>query len=470
MRQYAFAPTSHVRGFVLLGGMLVATLTFSFVVLQGLAHAPIGTKRHSPALERDLARAKAALIGYAASYAEQHRGSRANGIGPGYLPCPDIDTDGSPDPACPRSAAGQLPWRRLGIPAPTQPIGYRVADRHRANPVKQVPINTDVFGGLGPNRDAAAILEPRVTPARVVHLVRRELALVLEARAMTETVRALRAFRAQPWNAVGGLPWLRPPTGTGVARAVPGAHRGSLAVHVRGWFRTSFSLEWSGPPLGGRVARWLVEENEGQCWWDEPRWFVCEGSGGFGQLALRIKVAQLEIRAPSRDRPRTRGGTYRGRLAHSERIEVRLRATQTTRARRLVRRRGDVVNVRVAGVRYALVPGTEVAWWYTMHGWNERVHVAISPGFAGDGDRRCLSNGTCLRYEDATGVNALQAAVIGAGLALPGQHRSGGSAVDGYFERPRLGVDFHVRTGEWGETKNDRLLPLGYLDGPQANQ
>jgi len=63
-----------------------------------------------------LAQAKAALIGFAATYADDpdHKGQPQ-----GYLPCPDIDGDGSSDAACSnrdKTVLGRFPWRTLGLP------------------------------------------------------------------------------------------------------------------------------------------------------------------------------------------------------------------------------------------------------------------------------------------------------------------------------------------------------------------
>jgi len=63
---------------------------------------------------RALAKAKEALIGYAATYAETHPGQPQ-----GYLPCPDNNGDGSAEAACStegNSVIGRFPWRTLGLP------------------------------------------------------------------------------------------------------------------------------------------------------------------------------------------------------------------------------------------------------------------------------------------------------------------------------------------------------------------
>ena len=88
------------------------------------AHAAVRT-------EAALAAARDALIGYAASYPDQHAGRH----GPGYLPCPDRNGNGSPNTPCPRKSLGRLPWRRLGLHDPRDGAGerlwYALADNFR---------------------------------------------------------------------------------------------------------------------------------------------------------------------------------------------------------------------------------------------------------------------------------------------------------------------------------------------------
>ncbi|MDM8564785.1 hypothetical protein QUF74_03950 [Candidatus Halobeggiatoa sp. HSG11] len=70
-----------------------------------------------------LRQAKEALLGFAAVYAETHSSNEPQG----YLPCPDLDGDGSSDPSgseseglsCEskgKSVLGWFPWRTLGLP------------------------------------------------------------------------------------------------------------------------------------------------------------------------------------------------------------------------------------------------------------------------------------------------------------------------------------------------------------------
>lgn len=93
------------------------------LILLGLAVALlVSALKSNPQIERDkitadaLAKAKDALIGYAATY-----GDRNDKRVFGHLPCPDLGTgtEGSEAPSCSEkdiSALGRLPWKSLGLP------------------------------------------------------------------------------------------------------------------------------------------------------------------------------------------------------------------------------------------------------------------------------------------------------------------------------------------------------------------
>lgn len=97
-----------------------------------------------------LAQARDALIGYAASYGDTHPGQVF-----GYLPCPDIDNDGSSDPEnCGKtdeSFIGRLPWRTLELPdlrdADGECLWYAVSGSFKNNPKPEL-LNWDSPGKL----------------------------------------------------------------------------------------------------------------------------------------------------------------------------------------------------------------------------------------------------------------------------------------------------------------------------------
>jgi hypothetical protein len=103
-----------------------------------------------------LRHAKEALIGYAATY----RDSNANQVF-GYLPCPDVDGDGSPDTAncgaAGETVIGLLPFKTLGLEDLRDASGaclwYAVSGRYKASfiPDKPVPMNWDTQGQLAIN-------------------------------------------------------------------------------------------------------------------------------------------------------------------------------------------------------------------------------------------------------------------------------------------------------------------------------
>ncbi len=92
-----------------------------------------------------LAKAKEALIGHAATYAETHPGQPQ-----GYLPCPDNNGDGSAETSCSstgNSVIGRFPWKTLGLPPLRDGSGeclwYAVSGSYKCNPKKILTSDSD---------------------------------------------------------------------------------------------------------------------------------------------------------------------------------------------------------------------------------------------------------------------------------------------------------------------------------------
>ena len=99
--------------------LLLAMLAFVFVSAGALALSSASTEQHRlRATERALAQAREALLAYAADRPIDAR------VGPGYLPCPDLDDDGWAEATCgslsghlgQEERLGRLPWKTLGLP------------------------------------------------------------------------------------------------------------------------------------------------------------------------------------------------------------------------------------------------------------------------------------------------------------------------------------------------------------------
>jgi hypothetical protein len=110
-------PRSRHRG----GGLplLLAALALALVSAGALALSSSSTAQHRlRATERALAQAREALLAHAADRPIDAR------VGPGYLPCPDLDDDGWAEATCGSLAGhlgqderlGRLPWKTLGLP------------------------------------------------------------------------------------------------------------------------------------------------------------------------------------------------------------------------------------------------------------------------------------------------------------------------------------------------------------------
>src|SRR5689334_3496860 len=93
---------------------LVAAIGLMFAVELAL---PAGEAARARATDSALAQAREALLAYAADRAID------SVVGPGYLPCPDLDDDGWAEATCGSldGASGQderlgrLPWKTLGL-------------------------------------------------------------------------------------------------------------------------------------------------------------------------------------------------------------------------------------------------------------------------------------------------------------------------------------------------------------------
>jgi hypothetical protein len=121
------------------------------MVIGAIALFVTALNNSNPQISRDkvtadvLAKAKAALIGYAT----------ANGNLPGSLPCPDTNDDGSAElfsgTACP-SYIGRLPWKTLDIPelrdGSGEELWYALSSPFRAQTSPAHTINSDTTGTL----------------------------------------------------------------------------------------------------------------------------------------------------------------------------------------------------------------------------------------------------------------------------------------------------------------------------------
>jgi hypothetical protein len=98
-----------------------------------------------------LVQAKEALLAYATTYRDTH----ADEV-PGYLPCPDVDGDGSADAlvcgGTDEVVVGLLPFKQLGLADFRDPTGtcfwYVVSGTFKAAAAKPTPLNWDTQGQL----------------------------------------------------------------------------------------------------------------------------------------------------------------------------------------------------------------------------------------------------------------------------------------------------------------------------------
>ena len=98
---------------------LAVVLAFAVVTALTAAIARSATgPRRAAVIDQALATAREALLAYATSRPIDET------VGPGYLPCPDLDDDGWAESTCGSMTGetgqwqrlGRLPWKTLGLP------------------------------------------------------------------------------------------------------------------------------------------------------------------------------------------------------------------------------------------------------------------------------------------------------------------------------------------------------------------
>jgi hypothetical protein len=124
------------RGFTLIVAALVLLFTTVAMISFDLSARGAAARRDA-ASDRALVLAREALIAYAAD-----RPINA-WVGPGYLPCPDLDDDGWAESTCgsqsgdsgQESRLGRLPWKTLGLPdlrdGHGERLWYAVSSKHK---------------------------------------------------------------------------------------------------------------------------------------------------------------------------------------------------------------------------------------------------------------------------------------------------------------------------------------------------
>jgi len=139
----------HRQTGLILPALLIVLLfgALAFAVARYQQTMSVQTRQHLETV-RALANARSVLRGFAQSFRLTHAGQTV-----GYLPCPDLDNDGSAEPSCGNSgelAIGRFPYRTLG----TLPIRdghgeclwYVVGGNFKSNPKKTGPFNWDTPG------------------------------------------------------------------------------------------------------------------------------------------------------------------------------------------------------------------------------------------------------------------------------------------------------------------------------------
>jgi len=283
-------PGHREAGAALLLFMLLLVVGASYILLDNLEGNVRKYIRQS-ADAKALSKAKAALIGYAVNYPEGHAGE-----GPGYLPCPDINDDGTAGTGCKLASGntvGRLPFKTLEISDLRDDAGerlwYAVADNYKNNP-KVPQLNSTTPGNFtvdgrsdvvavifapgtslpGQDRSGSGITDVTnylegdnadndndfVTRAagnfndHLITITRRELMDAVEKRVIGQVRRTLLTYR----STYGAFPWLAPfgDPATSKFHGQVGTWKGQLPFHLstdgspRNPFTSDLTISWSG--------------------------------------------------------------------------------------------------------------------------------------------------------------------------------------------------------------------------------
>ena len=168
------AVRSRHSGATLIVLMTLIVLTSASVLLDKLNSRARAELEQQVRTAEALSAAKAALLAYAVTYPDNYGDTR----GPGYLPCPDTNNNGLPNPDCGPKAIGRLPDSIKtdvdGIPGEEEifaasdlrdgageRLWYALSDDFREDPpADPAVVNSDTFGQL--TLDVAPALEDKV--------------------------------------------------------------------------------------------------------------------------------------------------------------------------------------------------------------------------------------------------------------------------------------------------------------------
>jgi hypothetical protein len=127
---------SSQRGAALVLVAALMALALLAALATAIARSATGPGRNA-ASDKALATAREALVAYATARPIDEI------VGPGYLPCPDLDDDGWAEPTCGSMTGetgqwqrlGRLPWKTLGLPdlrdASGERLWYAVSSKHK---------------------------------------------------------------------------------------------------------------------------------------------------------------------------------------------------------------------------------------------------------------------------------------------------------------------------------------------------
>ncbi|MDX1518540.1 MAG: hypothetical protein R3318_00355 [Gammaproteobacteria bacterium] len=297
------AITAHAQKGVALMALILVIITGTSFMLVSKLNINLVDRENIQETYQSLEKAKQALIAYSLTVPE--RSSASPRPGPGYLPCPDTNNDGTADTPCAANSIGRLPYATLEeemlLDDSGEVLWYALSNNFRFNPVPFTPMNSETAGQLtldgqgdivavifapgvafnnqqrniapnaaanylendNSNGDASFISylvndNPPTFNDRVIAITRQELMAAVEKRVLHEVDVTFVNYRNSFGPGNEAFPWLSPfvdPT-LSTYTGLPGTSSGHLPVHITGQAypnQSPMSATWAGLAGGAYV-------------------------------------------------------------------------------------------------------------------------------------------------------------------------------------------------------------------------
>ncbi len=468
-------PRSFQGGAALLIFLTIVVLGGAYLLVSALKSSRLETGRERKTAQV-LAEAKDALLAYARLYPEQY-----GDMPVGFLPCPDLDGDGSAEAVCGskgQSAIGRLPWRTLKLPPLRDGDGeclwYAVSGTYKYNPKYDLSSDSDglfvvrdangntVLGGSSASQAIAIVFAPGRpinNQDRSASGARTECGSGNAADGVNQPASYLDAL-AGVNNAVGTL--------TGAPAGSPGSvPLPTIPPLLASVFTQAAAVVVNGETKFNDVLVAVTADDYTDVFhrmdeWVAQRVVGCYQSYGGANSGLFPWASTL---ASPPDYYDDSAQCY-GRIANavgSGSVDALQGLSNSNGDNSALNPRWE--NFPAAGRCFYEAGATANDWWW-WSGWKDQVFVAVDPNFAPKGS---ADNNSIISQLQLDGVPQ-QGVVMVAGRRLPGQDRSPGmGAVSDYLEGDNATwADYSFTAVGGGGGYNDVVLPFNTSAGGMA--